>query len=55
MSNTENVYPFECPWCDYEFRKERYFGRHVFSFHPEMVLKAGVDPEDAILEDWRDP
>lgn len=35
----ETAYPFSCPWCEYEFRKERYFGVHVFQFHPEKVVK----------------
>lgn len=30
-------YPYTCPWCEYELRKERYFGPHVFEEHPEKV------------------
>lgn len=30
---------FHCPWCDYQFRKERYFGRHVWENHAEVLVK----------------
>jgi uncharacterized C2H2 Zn-finger protein len=35
----ETTYLFSCPWCEYEFRKERYFGPHIFQYHPEKVVK----------------
>lgn len=43
-------YPYSCPWCEYEFRKQRYFGPHVFEEHPEKVAaeneeKAGKNAE----------
>lgn len=52
-SSAATPYPFQCPWCEYEFRKERYFGPHVFSEHPNEVVKDGVDPDEVIWDDWK--
>lgn len=46
-------YPFACPFCDYEFRKERYFGRHVFGEHPDRVVKDRFDPDEVIWDGWK--
>lgn len=41
---------FSCPWCDYEFRKERYFGRHVFEEHVEKLLEGRLDDPYSMYE-----
>jgi len=40
--NSKSAYPYSCPWCEYEFRKKRYLGPHVFDHHAEKVVNRDV-------------